>query len=128
MDFTHAQISFLSDCIADKNIKEKCIRTIKEERIYEGKYPTNKYNIKFSSDEKAQILDELTFLLTEKGLNFDDNVNDSEKLNKALKSNRINYAINKKGKNNQNLFLFYLLNNFTEQTQGYRLQVSQVYS
>ncbi|WP_284452593.1 hypothetical protein [Parachlamydia acanthamoebae] len=92
------------------------------------KYPTNKYNIKFSSDEKAQILDELTFLLTEKGLNFDDNVNDSEKLNKALKSNRINYAINKKGKNNQNLFLFYLLNNFTEQTQGYRLQVSQVYS
>ncbi len=39
MDFTHAQISFLSDCIADKNIKEKCIRTIKEERIYEGKIP-----------------------------------------------------------------------------------------
>ncbi|CCB85489.1 putative uncharacterized protein [Parachlamydia acanthamoebae UV-7] len=76
MDFTHAQISLLSDCIADKNIKEKCIRTIKEERIYEEKHPTNKYNIKFSSDEKAQILDELTFLLTEKGLNFDDNVND----------------------------------------------------
>ena len=46
MDFTHAQISLLSDCIADKNIKEKCIRTIKEERIYEEKHPTNKYNIK----------------------------------------------------------------------------------
>lgn len=61
------QFNFLLRYIKNEKLSNILSRCIEKEKIYENKYPTNRYSIKLSDLEKEKLLDELTILLTEIG-------------------------------------------------------------
>lgn len=67
--FSDNQIKLFRNIITNDSIRKKIENSFLNNRIYNNKYPTNKYFVEFSKTERDVFIDELTFLLTSKGFN-----------------------------------------------------------
>lgn len=70
------QIQFILENIKDVNILNKISNSLNHNVIFERNHPTNRFFINFNQYEKEIILDNLTFVLTDKGVNKNGEISD----------------------------------------------------
>lgn len=73
--FSQKQLILLKESIKNPEIHKKYFEDIEKNRLIVKNHLTNRYEFFFSHDDKIQILDELSDLLTQKGFNSNWDIN-----------------------------------------------------